>query len=74
MRLTPLALATSVLFFTTTARAQAASPAPEQPPAPAPEQTPAPAPAPLTQEERIRVLEERLAAVEKAQPDVPALE
>lgn len=73
VRLTPLAIATSVLVFTAAARAQDPAPAPEQPPAPAP-QTPAPAPAPLGPEERIRALEERLAAVEKAQPEVPALE
>lgn len=70
MRLTLLALATSALFLTTTARAQEPTPAPEQPPAPAQERPPAP----LTQEERIRVLEERLAALETTPPAPPALE
>jgi hypothetical protein len=82
VRLTPLASATLVLALISSARAQEPAPAPEQPPAPAPEQTPAPAPAPppgqapapLTQEERIRLLEERLAALEKTPPAPPALE
>jgi len=56
MRPELLALATSVLVSSATARAQEA------------------APAPLTPEERIRGLEERLAALEGARPDVAPLE